>query len=326
MLKKTENKKALMFLKLLGLFLVVAVSFIAFQVILNGSGEYQKNGLKKQIGSIEPMMAVNKMKGDFGGAMEVSEMDAEDGQMSGRSLRSDSPIASSIQDEKKVIKDGYLTLKVEETERAIEDIRVIVDRNKGEIFSTSFSEYRRGSRNGTVVIKVPVDNFQEILKEIKLVATQVVSESTSGQDVSERYVDLKAQLNNKKREETSLSELLNKPGDLDDILAVSRELSRVRGEAERIEGKLRFLENQTSMSTITVNVSEDAEITPISDDWRPMQVVKQSLNQLKKQAQNFIDASINFVIVGIPSLLPIVIFVSFLYWMGKKIYVKFLRK
>jgi len=80
------------------------------------------------------------------------------------------------------------------------------------------------------------------------------------------------------------------------------------------------------MSTITINLSEDVEITPIADDWRPSQVMKESLNDLKKQAQDFVYGFIHFVIVTIPSLIPFVIFLVIVYLIGKKLYRSVIKK
>jgi len=100
---------------------------------------------------------------------------------------------------------------------------------RGEVFSSNFNEYRRGLKSGQMTVKVPVDKFQKVVNEIKSVATQVVSGSTSGMDVTERYVDLKAQLKNKRAEETTFVELLDRSSKLDDILMVSKEIANVRG-------------------------------------------------------------------------------------------------
>ena len=234
--------------------------------------------------------------------------------------------ASIPQADKKVIKNGFLTLKVENTDSAENKISEIIAKNGGEIFSSNFNEYTRGARSGNITVKVPVANFQKTIEELKGVATQVVNESTSGQDVTEQYVDLQAQLKNKKAEEQTFVSLLDRAGKLDDVLSVSREISRVRGEIERLEGKLKYLESQTDMSTITINISEDIEVTPISDDWRPSQVVKKAINDLKTASQDFVDGMIHFFIVTIPSLVPFVIFLAIVYWIGKKVYGVIIRK
>lgn len=227
-----------------------------------------------------------------------------------------------VETDKKVIKDGNLSLQIEDTEKSAQEISNIVKGKGGEVFATNFYERVKGQKSGFVTVKVPVNKFEETINEIKKIATQVLSESTTGQDVTEQYSDLQAQLKNKRAEEESFVKILDTAGKIDDILAVTREISRVRGEIERLEGKIRFMDSQTDMSTITINLTEDTTITPVNEGWRPWQVVKQSVKELIASIQGFIDGIIRFVIVGIPSLIPFAILIGFLVWVGRKVYRK----
>jgi len=227
-----------------------------------------------------------------------------------------------VAEEKKVIKNGNLTIKVENTEEATDQVSQIAKAQKGEIFSTNFSERIKGQKRGSITIKVPVDKFEETVEAIKKIATQVVNEFTTGRDVTEQYADLQAQLKNKKAEEESFIKILDRAGKIDDVLAVTKQVARVRGEIERLEGRIKYLESQTDMSTIVVNISEDVEIAPVSSDWRPWQVIKKSFSELISNMQDFVDGLIKFIIVGIPSLIPFILFLVVIYWGGKKIYAK----
>lgn len=224
--------------------------------------------------------------------------------------------------DKKIVKNGNITLKVGDTEWAVEEISKIAREKGGEVFTTNLYERIRGQKSGFVTIKVPVDKFEDTIKDIKKIATQVLSESTTGQDVTEQYVDLQAQLKNKKAEEEGFVKILGTAGKIDDVLAATREVSRVRGEIERLEGRIRLMDSQTEMSTITIDLGEDVEVTPIGEGWRPWEVVKKSFKELIDNIQGFADGVIRFIIVGIPSLIPFILLAALLFWGGKKIYRK----
>jgi len=245
----------------------------------------------------------------LGMIMEQAEVVSEDESM------------DSVSDQK-VIKNGNLSLKVGSADWAAGEISNIAREKGGQVFSTNFNESTKGQRSGYMTIKVPVEKFEETLANIKKIATQVLRESSNAQDVTEQYADLQAQLKNKRAEEESFSKILNTAGKIDDILAVTKELSRVRGEIERLEGKIKYMDSQTDMSTITINLSEDAEVTPISDDWRPWEVVKQSAKELISNIQGFADGIIRFIIVGIPALIPFAILVLIFVWVGRKFFRK----
>ncbi|MDH4330578.1 MAG: DUF4349 domain-containing protein [Candidatus Moranbacteria bacterium] len=226
---------------------------------------------------------------------------------------------SSVVADKKIIKNGSLNLKVENTEEASKEVSMIAKSQGGEVFSTNFYERVKGQKSGSVTIKVPVLKFEETIEKLKTIATQVVSESTTGQDVTEQYADLQIQLRNKKAEEDSFVGILERAGKIDDVLAVTKQIARVRSEIERLEGRIRFMESQTDMSTITVSLSEDTEISPVREGWRPWEVIKASSRELVENMQGFVDGLIRFVIVGIPALIPFVLIIWAVYWIGKRI-------
>ena len=168
---------------------------------------------------------------------------------------------------------------------------------------------------------MPVRNFETAFAEMKKIASLVIRESTSGQDVTEQYVDLQAQLKNRRAEEQSFVRILDQARKIDDVLAITRELARVRGNIEQLEGRIKYLEAQTDMSTIAVNLTEDQNIT-IVDSWRPWQIIKESFNVLVKGLQGFVNFLIRLLITVIPLFLLWAVILWLIYRIGKKIYLK----
>ncbi|MBU2025509.1 MAG: DUF4349 domain-containing protein [Patescibacteria group bacterium] len=233
----------------------------------------------------------------------------------------DSSVPASAQD-KKIIKNGNLYLKVSKIDQAAREITVIAQTNGGEISSSSFSENTRGQKSGTLVVRIPSNKFETVIEAVKKTASQITDESTTSRDVTEEYIDLEAQLKNKQAEEQSFVRILGQAGAIKDILEVTREIARARGEIERLQGKIKYLESQVSMSTISISLSQDSQITPQKNNWRPYQVFKNSLSTLIKKIQNFIDRLIFVVIVVIPVLIPYTLSFLIACWIIKKIYRK----
>ncbi len=314
------SEKTKKVLKIIGIILLVLIALGVYSWIFNGR-------------SATPYRVSKELQrgGGLMGAPDSAMVDAEPmmGMMAEEAAPSSRTANDSVEPiqvaDKKIIKNGNLTLKVESTETAAGEITAIAKANEGEVFSTNFRESSSGARSGTVVIKVPVSKFEQTMGELKKVATQVVMESTTGQDVTEQYVDLQAQLKNKRAEEAAFVEILSRSGKIQEVLAVTKEISRVRGQIERLEAQVRYLESQTDMSTITVYVSEDVEIST-GDEWRPWQVIKTSVKTLFKKIQGFVDGLIRFVIVTIPTLVIFALVIWFFYWIGKKIYLKLFKK
>lgn len=221
--------------------------------------------------------------------------------------------------EKKIIKNGNLTLKVDSTDEAAQKITEIAKNNKGEVSSSSFYQSANNVKSGSMNVKIPVADFDKAFAEIKKVASLVARESTSGQDVTEQYIDLQAQLKNRQAEEQSFVKILDQAQKIQDVLDVTAQLARVRGNIEQLQGRIKYLESQTDMSTISINLSEDSNITVI-DSWRPWQVVKDSLNSLVKGLQGFVDLLIRFFVVMLPFLIIWAVIIWVVYKIGQKIY------
>jgi hypothetical protein len=73
--------------------------------------------------------------------------------------------------------------------------------------------------------------------------------------VTEEYVDLEARIRAQRAVEAQYLAVLKDAKTIPDVLAVQQKLGEARTEIERAEGRRRFLENQTSLSTITVHLA-----------------------------------------------------------------------
>jgi len=227
--------------------------------------------------------------------------------------------------DKKIIKNGDLDLKVNSVDDASQKISAIAKSNGGEVASSNFYQTTTNLKSGTVTVKVPVANFEKTFADLKKVATLVVQESTSGQDVTEQYADLQAQLKNKQAEEQQYLEILKQAQKISDILEVTQQLSQVRGEIERLQGRIKFMDSETDMSSISITLSEDTNIT-FADSWRPWQVVKETFNSLVKDVQKFINFLIVLIIQVIPVLVLYLLIFYVIYTIGRKIYLKVKNK
>jgi TolA-binding protein len=102
-----------------------------------------------------------------------------------------------------------------------------------------------------------VYEFEAFMRDITKLG-KVTSVHRDSQDVTDEYYDLQAHIGNKQIEEARLKEYMQqKTSRLSDILTLEQELSRVRGEIEEMQGRLRLLDHQASMSTVTITLSEE---------------------------------------------------------------------
>ena len=84
----------------------------------------------------------------------------------------------------------------------------------------------------------------------------VRSETTSGQDVTEEYVDLNSQLTNLEASETQLLALMDKAGSVEDILKVQEQLTTTTGQIEQIKGRMQYLQQSAALSMISASLEQ----------------------------------------------------------------------
>lgn len=163
---------------------------------------------------------------------------------------------------RKIIYNASLDLLVEDMAAAEAAIPRLVQAAGGYLSGQDLHGLAGHQRQGTWTARIPVDRFEAFLDSVAKLG-EVQRSRRDSKDVTEQFFDTEARLKNKKVEEQRLVKLLEeRTGKLEDVLSVEKELSRVRGEAEQLEGSLRLLANLTSLTTVTIGVTERRDYRP----------------------------------------------------------------
>jgi hypothetical protein len=243
----------------------------------------------------------------------------EDEAMEEVAFRADGELATEnvLPQERLIIRTANLGLIVEDTEAAMAQITAMVEENGGWVVSSNVYQYREDTMSGNITVRVPSSGFNSAMEAMKGLAVEVQSESTSGQDVTEEFVDLSSRLENLEATADRVRGFLDETQDVEEALAVNAELSRLEGEIEVIKGRMQFLSQSASFSTITVDLTPDYVAQPIEvGGWRPEGVAKDAVEALVDTLQGLA----NFLIwVGI-YLLPVGLLVLLpLYFVGRAV-------
>jgi len=199
-----------------------------------------------------------------------------------------------------IIKTGYFSVVVKDVTMATKAVVEFAEKNGG--FVVSSNVYKSGlAPYAEVVVRIPAKEFDKGVQEVKAIG-EVKSERVNGQDVTEEYVDLEAQLKNLRATENQFLSVLTRAEKITDILAVQRELKIVRGEIERMEGRIKYLRQSAEMSTLTVNLSTDPNVLPTLDEtnkWKPLAVLKDAARSLLEVGKSLVNLLI-WLVVFIP--------------------------
>jgi hypothetical protein len=169
--------------------------------------------------------------------------------------------------DRKVIRSGQLTVEVTDMEGALAQVRSIATRGGGFVSASSTHVERVDNQDRTVAdltLQVRSITADGAISDLRALG-KVLSENSSSQDVSEEYVDISANLDNLRASESAIVKLMDKATQIQDVLALQRELSNVRGQIDRLQGRQRFIDNRTEMTTIAVSL----RLPPLESSTRP---------------------------------------------------------
>ena len=162
-------------------------------------------------------------------------------------------------DDRKIIRNADITIEVPSTPDAQHRVTSIAEAHGGFVV-TSESKQRENidpsqrALDFKLVVRIPFNDFGVALDEIRKLASNVSEEKTTGEDVTEEFIDLEARIKTQKALELQFLEIMRQATKVADALEVQRQLADVRTEIEKLEGRKRFLENRSSLATITVNI------------------------------------------------------------------------
>lgn len=183
----------------------------------------------------------------------------------------------STAEERMIVRNGDMSLVVEDVVETRDEIAQLAVRIDGYVVSSRISGEEQ-DRMGWISIRVPDEEFDQALAELRGLAVRVISESTDSRDVTEEYIDLQSRLNNAEATESQYLALLEKAEDVDDILRIYESLSRVRSEIEQIKGWMQYLERTSSMSLISVYLKPAATATPlVRVGWNALEILKSAV-------------------------------------------------
>ena len=155
-----------------------------------------------------------------------------------------------------LIRTATASIEVDSLEVAIEHTKRLAARVGGFVANSSVEAGANRVRSATLEVKLPPQRFDQGLAGLEPIG-KLEHVDVEAQDVGEEFVDVTARMENARRLERRLIDLLaTRTGKLKDVLDVEQSLARVREEIERYEGRIRYLQRHTAMSTLSVTVHE----------------------------------------------------------------------
>lgn len=200
-----------------------------------------------------------------------------------------------------VIMNADLSIVVDDPAIAMTTINKMAEEMQGFVVSSNL--YRTTTSQGievpaaTITIRVPAERLNESLNRIKALTsdidTDVLSENISGQDVTSEYTDLQSRLTNLQNAEARLKEIMASATRTEDVLQVYNELRQVSEQIEVIKGQIKYYDEASALSAITVNLQSKEAVQPLTvGGWKPVGVARDAVQALIDALQFIANAAI----------------------------------
>jgi hypothetical protein len=225
--------------------------------------------------------------------------------------RSNGLNAAAYRTNRLIIKNGELNLVVADTDRAIDQVTNVAVGVGGYIIS-SRTWAQSDFKYAALTIGIPADQFESTQRQLRTLAVQVLSDTASGQDVSDEYVDLQSQLNNLEATAARVREFLGQAKDAEQALLVNNKLTDIENQIEQIKGRMAYLKDRSTFSTLTINLEPQRPTptptpaaTPIA--WMPEKTFDSAATALSGILRTIGDLAIWAGVVMVPLAVPVVI-------------------
>ncbi len=175
-----------------------------------------------------------------------------------------------------IVRNGSMVIMVDDIKSSVAQITTLTEQKKGFVVSSQIPPIEQGS-TGSIVIRVPSEEFENTITAITGFAQEVKSQSTSANDVTQQYTDLNSRLTNLVAAEQQFLVILAKATTIPDILSVQSQLDKVRGDIEVTKGQIQYLQQTSSTSLISVTLQQSKLIVKFTPQ-RPLVNVDETIS------------------------------------------------
>ncbi|SER98787.1 DUF4349 domain-containing protein [Psychrobacillus sp. OK032] len=223
-------------------------------------------------------------------------------------------------DGRMIIHNAIIRTNVKELAKAQSNIEHKVKEYGGYIVESNVYKEDDQTSNGHMIVRIPEKYFDTFLYDAEGEASKVLERNVTGQDVTEQYVDLTSRLKSKRVVEERLLTFMKGAEKTEDLLKISSDLASVQEEIEVIVGKMKYLENQSSFSTIELVMIENRVIIPgiENNDLNTWEKTKKQLVTSTNALLAAGSAIVVFFIGNLPVFLILGVIAFAVFWIIKR--------
>lgn len=239
-------------------FFVLLVSLLFTFLSCKKSANYESASMEAPPASTAPASRSIEASGGQEGVLMDSD-GSQETEESTNDLKKQSHENAPKQDKStKIIKDGYLELEVKGIEKVKREVDSILKKYNAYYENDQYnnSEYQS---NYSLKIRIKASSFDQMVNNVMDIEGIVKSKNINARDVTDDYYDTEARLNSSKKYLTRYYDLLSKAKSIKDIMEIEAKIQQIQVEIDSYEGRLKYMDDQVSYSTLNLTLKENHE-------------------------------------------------------------------
>lgn len=158
----------------------------------------------------------------------------------------------NVVEEKKVVKEVYIDLEVENLEDAISKIKENIESKKGYIENSNMN-----TKDLYSIIRARVESsyLDEAIKDIEASGV-IINKSISTIDMTKNYSDTKTRLDNLIRQEEKIKSLIDRASKIEDLINLEKELNRIVSQKEIYINNMNNIDERVDYSLLNIRVEQ----------------------------------------------------------------------
>ncbi|QGZ51517.1 DUF4349 domain-containing protein [Streptomyces sp. QHH-9511] len=167
-----------------------------------------------------------------------------------------------------VVRTAEVFMEVKDASKALATARRVTQGAGGQIADESTERVDDTHVTSRVVLRVPQERYESVLAELAGTG-KLLSRKAEAKDVTEQVVDVESRIATQRASVARVRALMDRATKLDDVVTLEGELSRRQADLESLLAQQASLKDRTSLSTITLELTEKKTEKPAEKEDRP---------------------------------------------------------
>ncbi|MFF3492503.1 DUF4349 domain-containing protein [Streptomyces sp. NPDC002795] len=165
-----------------------------------------------------------------------------------------------------VIRTAHLSVRVKDVPDALDKARAAAENAGGMVGDETTDRDAHGHERSRVTLRVPQESYEDVLDQLSG-SGRLLELDKNAKDVTDQVVDVDSRIKSQRASVARVRELMDRAEKLSDVVTLEGELGTRQSELEALLAQQDSLKDRTSLSTITMRLTETPPATPpVADD------------------------------------------------------------